>query len=391
MPSQTSLPQELVDMSVDHLHDDIPALKHCSLVCRDWVPGASHHLFAVFEWPPRSIGPGDIGTEGEECFRQLVDILSAAPRIAHAVHELLLHSRNSLSIFLTPRTMVSLVDLLPNLRELSSLGCKLRPDSHQAADSAHTRTIQSLEFIGASIFDHLPHFLRPFRRIQTLAIRGYNRVSPHDHNVSDAPPVFSGSLAVENIELERCCFSCEMLSDLNGLVNFAAVRRLELESPPTGDAAPFIRAMHGLELLTYQISPTDVRPDLGLAHLPAVQIACYLRPSTSSPGGDSGWFSLMRHLELFVGPHMRELGVKLLFTRDVATVSDADLESWLSGLDWGQLARHAERCPALTTLSIGLGRALSAYFTMSPGRYHRIVRAVAEEKLPKTLMDKVKI
>ncbi|KAJ7213941.1 hypothetical protein GGX14DRAFT_617872 [Mycena pura] len=40
--------QELVDLTVDFLHDSVADLKRCSLVSRSWVPSARFHLFSYF-------------------------------------------------------------------------------------------------------------------------------------------------------------------------------------------------------------------------------------------------------------------------------------------------------------------------------------------------------
>ncbi|KAJ7642135.1 hypothetical protein FB45DRAFT_1126439 [Roridomyces roridus] len=40
-----SLPRELCDLIIDHLHADRAALAACSLVCRAWVPASRFHLF----------------------------------------------------------------------------------------------------------------------------------------------------------------------------------------------------------------------------------------------------------------------------------------------------------------------------------------------------------
>ncbi|KAJ6585429.1 hypothetical protein B0H19DRAFT_926951, partial [Mycena capillaripes] len=38
--------QELVDLTIDFLHDSRADLKRCSLVNRSWLPAARHHLFS---------------------------------------------------------------------------------------------------------------------------------------------------------------------------------------------------------------------------------------------------------------------------------------------------------------------------------------------------------
>jgi len=39
------LPPEIMDMVIDHLFNDKPALSSCALVCQDWLPSTRYHLF----------------------------------------------------------------------------------------------------------------------------------------------------------------------------------------------------------------------------------------------------------------------------------------------------------------------------------------------------------
>ncbi|KAI1791714.1 hypothetical protein LXA43DRAFT_920061 [Ganoderma leucocontextum] len=39
------LPPELCDQTIDHLWDDLDALRACSLTCKDWLPSSRYHLF----------------------------------------------------------------------------------------------------------------------------------------------------------------------------------------------------------------------------------------------------------------------------------------------------------------------------------------------------------
>jgi len=40
-----SIPQELVDIIIDYLHNDGGALRICALVCKNWIPCSRYHLF----------------------------------------------------------------------------------------------------------------------------------------------------------------------------------------------------------------------------------------------------------------------------------------------------------------------------------------------------------
>ncbi|KAJ7057007.1 hypothetical protein C8F01DRAFT_1153047 [Mycena amicta] len=41
------IPSEISDMIIDHLHDDVSALRQCALVCKEWLPAARLHIFSV--------------------------------------------------------------------------------------------------------------------------------------------------------------------------------------------------------------------------------------------------------------------------------------------------------------------------------------------------------
>ena len=50
------LPAELTDRVIDHLHSNQPALRTCSLVCKDWLPASRYHLFQTgICWTDRTI------------------------------------------------------------------------------------------------------------------------------------------------------------------------------------------------------------------------------------------------------------------------------------------------------------------------------------------------
>ena len=48
----SSLPPEILDLIVDHLHDEPTALKACSIVSKPWVSRARAHLFADIKFSP---------------------------------------------------------------------------------------------------------------------------------------------------------------------------------------------------------------------------------------------------------------------------------------------------------------------------------------------------
>jgi hypothetical protein len=43
----SKVPSEVFDTVIDFLHSDIPALKTCTLVCKEWLPASRYHLFST--------------------------------------------------------------------------------------------------------------------------------------------------------------------------------------------------------------------------------------------------------------------------------------------------------------------------------------------------------
>ncbi|KAJ7868776.1 hypothetical protein B0H14DRAFT_3583553 [Mycena olivaceomarginata] len=81
------VPQELVDLIVDGLHDDTPSLKLCSLIARTFTSPAQTLLFNKIEiLPPKPDAQGSRSRESP-CQR-FHDILTLSPHLAPLVHEL---------------------------------------------------------------------------------------------------------------------------------------------------------------------------------------------------------------------------------------------------------------------------------------------------------------
>ncbi|KAJ7700512.1 hypothetical protein B0H17DRAFT_1047411 [Mycena rosella] len=77
------IPPELIDLIVDHLHADIPALKACSLAARSFVASTRPHIFRKVEVTPPL--PGN--TSQTSCQR-LYKLLTSSPHIAPLVEDL---------------------------------------------------------------------------------------------------------------------------------------------------------------------------------------------------------------------------------------------------------------------------------------------------------------
>ncbi|KAJ7859100.1 hypothetical protein B0H13DRAFT_2356215 [Mycena leptocephala] len=77
------LPQELIDIIVDNLHDDILSLKSCSLTARTFVRSARTRIFNKIEIAP----PSNPTSSNNPC-QKLHRLLTSSPQIAPLVNEL---------------------------------------------------------------------------------------------------------------------------------------------------------------------------------------------------------------------------------------------------------------------------------------------------------------
>ncbi|KAI0707953.1 hypothetical protein C8Q76DRAFT_656727 [Earliella scabrosa] len=70
------LPPELCDQTIDHLWDDLNALRACSLACKDWLPSSRFHLFR------------NVRLRHADDVTRFKALLSSSPTIAHCVRKL---------------------------------------------------------------------------------------------------------------------------------------------------------------------------------------------------------------------------------------------------------------------------------------------------------------
>ncbi|KAJ7178175.1 hypothetical protein C8R46DRAFT_1076042 [Mycena filopes] len=78
------VPQELIDIIVDNLHDDIPSLKSCALTARAFVGSAQIHIFHRVEINP----PRDRNSASPTPCQKLYNLLVSSPHIAPLVTDL---------------------------------------------------------------------------------------------------------------------------------------------------------------------------------------------------------------------------------------------------------------------------------------------------------------
>ncbi|EMD30983.1 hypothetical protein CERSUDRAFT_100782 [Gelatoporia subvermispora B] len=130
--SRHRLPPELTDRIIDFLHDDIPALANCGLVCRTWLPSSRLHLFRRIEilQPVTTMLAWSQRAESRDKFE---DLIRTSPRLRHYVGELvvtLASEYDTAFLLRTARhfgrvrdlTLHSYMSLPPNAHALAALG-----------------------------------------------------------------------------------------------------------------------------------------------------------------------------------------------------------------------------------------------------------------------------
>lgn len=83
----THVPQELVDMVVDHLHDDRASLASCCLVSKSWIDPSRHHLFQKVRVPGEE--------NGKKSFEAFVNLLNQPTAVGKYIMDLELSSSAS--------------------------------------------------------------------------------------------------------------------------------------------------------------------------------------------------------------------------------------------------------------------------------------------------------
>ncbi|PFH49157.1 hypothetical protein AMATHDRAFT_63651 [Amanita thiersii Skay4041] len=93
----SDVPQELVDLVLDHLHNDRPALLSASLVCRSWYASTRHHLYRrVVFFIGLTIPPFEEQTiRSFERIALLQQILQEKPELAKYIREVVITGANA--------------------------------------------------------------------------------------------------------------------------------------------------------------------------------------------------------------------------------------------------------------------------------------------------------
>ncbi|SJL14129.1 uncharacterized protein ARMOST_17584 [Armillaria ostoyae] len=126
--SRLSMPQELIDFTLDFLHDDIPTLRACSLVSRAFLPCSRYHIYSnVFIVHVRDL---DIFREqyaGQvyQC-QNLAALLEHSPHLAPLVRRFGIHGKSWMTNVLKDTSLFPTIQSLRNLSHLEFISSTTR-------------------------------------------------------------------------------------------------------------------------------------------------------------------------------------------------------------------------------------------------------------------------
>ena len=223
------VPQELVDYTIDFLHDDISTLRTSSLVSRWWLPASSFHLFACVRWPPCKHQWDALAESIDDACRchlvgdtdtleELLLLLSSAPRICNNVRDLRIamswHKQGSFwtnerFISTSPHQLVTILDLVPSVSRLEILNLSFGPQASSISSHTALRRLEELALVlplHRRDIDYpcIKSFLSYFQAISTLVF-GFQFRAGQAAEISlnlllpPAPPIQVNKLELQHI------------------------------------------------------------------------------------------------------------------------------------------------------------------------------------------------
>lgn len=254
------LPQEIIDMTIDHLSSDNNVLKQCTLVCKSWMSRSSRHLLRSVTWPPRILKAArclDDKPYFEDCrcltaeeasFATCVQILSSSIRLRLYVRVIGLssardkckkRSKNRTHEAADYLTIASILDRLPYLETLVLYDFELQsePSPPHLQKRYNIKTLDARRIREPLDAQTLSQFLSLFKCVRHF-------IFPHGIQVllqDTAPPPCQPAEALEIETLGLPNFRSEFIDPLCYLlrtrINPACLRKLICQKVTPGVAA----------------------------------------------------------------------------------------------------------------------------------------------------------
>lgn len=378
-----TLPEEILEMIGTWLSDDKNTLRQCSLVCKDWLPRSSAHLFRTLCFPNCLWHWSDVdvaiaGTAAaaahpscatQKGFCDLLNFIRSSERIRGSVRDLKLtavryspHSGSDDIEGLDPEVLplhifFDIANAFPRLTSVTFSQCMPTHDELDPSPRYPEGKLLSVESVALDVeYTDALLYLACFERINTLNIRNFNEIP-------DTPPLrlpaTPGKLKVSTLNLHdgHDCFTLLdesiILVSLPYLIDMESIRAYKTDYSSTPESDTFIKCLRNLESLTL---PLDKEP-LALAvpeHLHTLKLThVYHHEQDTSPDALA---SLVRALKHFAQDTVQELCIALRLTLGARYRSGAhgdDARAQLVGqLDWTSLRRALQAYPSLERLRV---------------------------------------
>ncbi|THH30162.1 hypothetical protein EUX98_g4017 [Antrodiella citrinella] len=241
------IPLELVDIIIDHLHDDKPALATCSLVSREWRPSTRYHLFQSI----RICGDALFG--GYDTFLRFLD---AAPSIRPFIRSLCLSGENKHAnverCLIGPYVLVSVLDRLTSLKTLTldevvwggaskrnarGLWPVVWPPIPRSFDTLRLVRVESYDLGTSQYTRSVFQILQAFGALKKLEVLGIEFDAMSWSNV--ARLVTPTALAVEDFSMAHVSTSQAFITGLRQTKTAQSLRCLDLRCSSISDAHSF--------------------------------------------------------------------------------------------------------------------------------------------------------
>ncbi|KAK0196182.1 hypothetical protein F5146DRAFT_1133669 [Armillaria mellea] len=121
--SNFSIPQELIDFTLDFLYGDVPTLRACSLVSRVFLPSSRYHIYSnvfIVHVAELDLFRDKYAGKLYQC-QNLAALLEHSPHVASLVTRFGIFAMSELSFMTSVLTDTSLFPIIQSLHNLSHI------------------------------------------------------------------------------------------------------------------------------------------------------------------------------------------------------------------------------------------------------------------------------
>lgn len=243
----TDLLPEIVDMVIDHLHNDKPSLFACAAVSRRWLPACRFHLF-------RTITVDDVGDQAD--LKNLLSFLRSHPQIPPFPRELYVMGHPGCAPPVPLLSLGALITELPNLHTLKLHSIKWSSPSNLAEGRFFTQALRRLHISSAeisggtrSIFDIIA--FSP--ALEELSLDYVHVPSDEIHHLRDLPEMDLPNRRLKKVSLHASHLMSQFLGYIQITSSAQSLDTVSISSPRSEiervgdflhDVGPRLRDLH---------------------------------------------------------------------------------------------------------------------------------------------------